>query len=544
MTDKPDLPEDSDSDTSLSGKGWDILAGGKDAPFMGDETTEQTLNEFLDSPSPFADDREADRVIEEAGQGGTPSVGVSLPPESFWDRGRGGDAGGTEPIAAGVEEAPPRDLSPEELGALFALPESSPLNAEPLTPVPSVGDMSPASSSVIPLPTENFDMESYPSHDLPIEQPVTEEPASSPESPVEEVPAPTLESLEAQTASLLEMAVADAFGTSTTPLAPAESTSIPQPTQPVPPIPPWQLPSEPSVEIAPQQVPGLLGTVDDPFAARDTDWKLSSNPNDPDLPANPEVTRLLVTKERMDALWREIDQTYNIVINDVRGYYETTEYALAELKQAREFLMAGYEYYENAEQLVMGVKAKLRLEEKVRQWSSTRGTWIGIYLITWFSLLSLSSVALYLYRIPDLVRGAGVPDVLVGTILPSLFGAFGGVVGALWVLIKHTSKERDFDPIHTQWYIMNPLLGGALGVITYLVVYVSSLFLTNTVVQGEVDVTSTRASILYIVLCTIVGFRQNVLWELIERLLKAILPKKAEDETETPIPTPTSDGAG
>lgn len=241
----------------------------------------------------------------------------------------------------------------------------------------------------------------------------------------------------------------------------------------------------------------------------------SPPPSAPELEASKDLTEKLITQERLDALWNEINETYNLAISGVRGDFRTTESALADLKKAREMLLAGLENFDNAEELVKRVKARLRLEEKVRQWSRTRGTWLGIYLVLW--LLLLSSLSLLTNRIGTIAQQF-VPAWLAAAFLPGLFGGLGGVVGALWVLIKHIARERDFDPLHTPWYVTNPFLGFALGVITYLLLRASGGLL-----GADPQVLEGTAPGLY-ALCVIVGFNQNVLWALVDRVIKAILP--------------------
>ncbi len=238
-----------------------------------------------------------------------------------------------------------------------------------------------------------------------------------------------------------------------------------------------------------------------------------------DLPPHQDLETLLITKERINALWDEINETYNLVISDVRGYYSATDSAIHDLKRARELLLAGYEHFDNAEELVKRVKARLRLEEKVRQWSRTRGTWLGIYLVIWLLLL-LAVVPLTASRVAGSATDLG-PAWMAATFLPGLFGGLGAVVGALWVLIKHIAKKRDFDPIHTPWYVTNPFMGIALGVVTYLLVRVGDVLLTGDTLlpaSGELGTMGLYA------LCIFVGFNQNVLWALADRVFKAILP--------------------
>jgi hypothetical protein len=261
-------------------------------------------------------------------------------------------------------------------------------------------------------------------------------------------------------------------------------------------------------------------SVSDPFQASSFD----ENAPEQDLAVDENVASKLVTMDRMNALWEEINETYDLVINDVRGYYDTTGKAIVQLKESRELLMAGADNFDNAEKLVMEVKAHLRLEEKIRQWTKTRGVWLEAYLLIWLLMLALSS--LLTLRV-DKVAVNFVPDWMAQTWLPGMMGGVGAVVGSLWVLNKHISKNRDFDPIHTLWYVTNPFLGIALGVITYIIIRGGGGILINAA-GGSGFVFTPETSLMLYALCVVVGFNQNVLWTLIDRFVKTVIPKDSD----------------
>ncbi|MCC6904231.1 MAG: hypothetical protein IT326_00210 [Anaerolineae bacterium] len=500
---KPDADKPRPRDTSLVGKGWEILAGGAANPFEkgGEDPFDQALLEQLrGQPNPFASDQEADQVIEEATAMNT-TPAEAPPTDAFWDRGRGAEASGPSASPASALEAEPRDLSPEELGTLFSAPEpAGAILTEPGTGTGGQNIMhTPDSGAASPLDIPGSEPSDMTSAELVPAEPV----------PVEALPE----------------------------ISPLDEAMIPiAPTEPPPP--------DMAPDTTSKAAPSMFGAditaqFDDPFAGISTkrngqvEAKISN-----DLSTDAAVESLLITDARLNRLWDMIDETYNIVVNDVRGYYDSTEEALADLKKAREYLLAGREYYDNAEQMVMSVKARLRLEEKVRVWSRTRGAWLVVYLVAWLLFLSISSLALYYLGILDFID-AHVPAWMAGTVLPTLFGALGGVVGALWVLIKHIARDRDFDPIHTTWYLTNPLMGGALGVLSYFILGFSGSIITSGMTGTAIDFNQPTSIIFQVILlttCAIIGFRQNVFWELIERFLKAVLPKKAEEEAPPATP--------
>jgi hypothetical protein len=411
-----------------------------------------------------------------------------MPDDAFWDRGRGAEAPEPSPSSGEAAEPPPRDLSPEDLGYR---PTSEPVEV--------AGEEAPAPAAE------------------PVEVAGEEEPAPEPETPVggpiSAEPAVIAETEEVAEELAGEPEVAE----TASPITDSEiddllSEPAPQPSPPSPAVSTWAAP-------VPQSF-----AVYDPFKT-DADVKISVTPG-PDLPLDKAMENLLITPERINALWDEINETYDYVVDDVRGHFSTTERAIADLKRARELLLAGAENFDNAEELVFQVKSRLRLEEKVRQWSRARGTWLGAYLILWFTLLVLATL------VSNRVQVALEPHVLdwvLASLLPGLFGGLGGVVGALWVLIKHIVKKRDFDPIHTPWYVTNPFMGIALGVVTYLVVRGGGGVLSSVAGTSTQFDLSAASPALYL-LCVVVGFQQNVLWTLIDRFVNAIMPERREEE--------------
>ncbi len=511
-----DAHSSSDSEPiSLEGKGWDILVGGQqNAAQLGG------ADPFDQSP----DDAEASAIMSASETPPGETTGVP-PEEAFWDRGRG--SGAPEPPVPTDENvaAPPRDLSPEELGAVPIPPGIETPSAAPATPeVLSVSETAPSAPAEFPVPTLSFEeLTAPPASPASAEAPSTVDMGPS----VPEVPAPGPFGAPFGAAPDAGMP----FGAAP---APFGGPAAPPPLAP-------SVPVEPTPLTAPQAVPvqpaGVYSAMDvgaeriyDPFRS---ERYVAPMPTEPEKPPDEALKGHLITQERIDALWDEINETYNLAINDVRGYFKTTEQAIIDLKKARELLLSGAENYDNAEQLVKMVKARLRLEEKVRQWSKNLGTWLALYLVIWLLLLSvLSLVTDHAQEIAAQL----VPLWMAQTILPGLFGGLGGVVGALWVLIKHIAKERDFDPIHTPWYVTNPFLGFALGVITYLLLLAGGGLIG---IEGFADAASN--SLFTYALCIIVGFNQNVLWSLVDRVIKAVVPP-TESRAATEQPSSQSGG--
>jgi hypothetical protein len=128
--DKDEEGDEQEDPTSLEGKGWDVLAGGKQNPFEmgGDDPFDLKSPE---NPTPYTDDDEAHWILTSGAQAPTPQ---ETPPDAYWDQGRSVQAGAGAPTPDQPAEAAPRDLSPEELGSLTSAElgaDSGPITAPP-----------------------------------------------------------------------------------------------------------------------------------------------------------------------------------------------------------------------------------------------------------------------------------------------------------------------------------------------------------------------------------------------------------------------------
>ncbi|MBN1428623.1 MAG: hypothetical protein JXB07_09560 [Anaerolineae bacterium] len=467
----------------LSGKGWAVLVGG-----------EENLA-ALGGSDPFD--------LEPAGTEPptTPARSASMSEST--------STSSEQPI-----DPQPRDLSPEELGYQ---PDSSPqepvsAGGEMFVDMPTETEDAPTamlpgiSPGVTVIPIEPSIIEVPPSESLP---PLDEVPSVSPDAPVIGGPVVVPEG------QVPEDVLSG-------PIAPLQA----EPVLSTPAASPWPIP---------QGVP-----IHDPFDTQSNAVYGQTDLGGSELPPDGTLSKMLITAERVNALWDEINETYDLVVNDVRGHFETTQQAIEMLKKARELLLSGHENFDNAEKLVIEVKSRLRLEEKVRQWSATRGVWLATYLVLCLLLLSIGSLTTGYVQTFAMQF---VPDWMADTWAPGLFGGLGGVVGALWVLNKHITKKRDFDPIHTMWYVTNPILGIALGVGTYIIVRGGGWVLTSVAASGDFNMT-VPLRLTLAAICFVVGFNQNVLWALVDRFVTAVIPSSEEKEQAATNDTGASSAAG
>ncbi|WP_299028325.1 hypothetical protein [uncultured Thermanaerothrix sp.] len=198
------------------------------------------------------------------------------------------------------------------------------------------------------------------------------------------------------------------------------------------------------------------------------------------------------------------------------------------LEKAQNLFGQGSEYYEEAERLLSEVEYYLAFMERVRRASQRVGFPLFLYEIFWFSVLAWGVLQINLAPTYEVIRNASpIAEVNLVHLLSSLiWGGLGGVVGALYALWKHVAKEQDFDPQYTMWYLTNPVLGVMLGGFVFLVIQAGFFSLTAGIEPGF----NIRSAFVIYVLAWISGFKQNVVYEIVRRILDVF-------RVETPVQT-------
>ena len=495
--------ENQDDNANLEGKGWDILAGGEEHAKQagGDDPFDQADSPAASGDNPFDEPVGAGLTTggENPFDAGATEAALSGPSSAYGDWGRGGDnpAMGRRPTPSTAPE--PRDLKPEDLGYRG---DTGPLSTVATQPLGAPRDLSPDD---IVYSSGSTSGASADDEIITGSEPTT---SSSSEAPPQRLVTPSSAPAVTGISAGVEVSLA---GTASS----AGGTQLEEQSR-------FATPSA--------AVPVIESQIYDPFAGAGEPPILTSDPSS-DLAIDPGLGQTLVTPERINSLWDEINAAYNEAVSEVRGHFQSTEKLLANLKNARELLMAGIEHYDNAEVLVKRVQAKLQLEDKVRVWSRTIGTWIAVYLVAW--LIALLLMVMIQRNVLDVFEQL-MPVDMAAAYIPALWGGLGGVLGGLWVLIEHTTRKRDFDPIHTRWYVLNPFMGMGLGVVVY------ALFQMGVIVGGSgtgqvptepMSITEGNRWFLYGI-CLVVGFQQNVVWDLLDRVVSIIRPSKDKDDEE------------
>lgn len=269
--------------------------------------------------------------------------------------------------------------------------------------------------------------------------------------------------------------------------------------------------AQPSSPIPAQPAPGIV------HAAGGVQHEAQS--------AEDAMIELLVTDEDMLAMWRRADQAQKDVKRLISTLYIARQ-QLNHIQAARNELMAGKAYYEDAERHINEVEFRVQLSIQLDKLAKTTIPRLYVYLASWFII----TVAL-LFIFGESIFSAEGSSLyfLAGSML---WGGMGGLVGALMPLIKHFSVEQDFAPRHNWWYIASPFVGSVMGAIIYLFMMLGSLSITS----GEVS-----SPVIIYILSGLAGYQHKIFTNLVKRMLK-VLEFDGQEEVEEEVEPKTSSG--
>ena len=246
---------------------------------------------------------------------------------------------------------------------------------------------------------------------------------------------------------------------------------------------------------------------------------------------------LFVTDKVMQEAWqRTMDLDQQIKDNISRA--NVAESLLVMLMQARRHLLAGKTQFDEANSLLHSVEYSVHYYQQSYEDSRKHAWWIFLYETLWLiGMLVLTMWILRLNGLPDnnpqlsttMQQFLGV--ISADQLLKSLaWGSLGGVAGAMHALWRHVAKLHDFSRRYNLWYITMPILGFGLGGFVYLI-FQAGFFSLVGGVQSGIDIKSPY--MIYLVAWA-VGFKQNVVYNLVRRVIDVIYPpayEKTEEES-------------
>lgn len=252
-----------------------------------------------------------------------------------------------------------------------------------------------------------------------------------------------------------------------------------------------------------------------PFARLPADQVIT-----PSKPGNPELQRRYVKEKDLTELWAKITELQERVVSSVRADRTNTDAYQRDLLYARTLLLESDANFEEAYQVYYLVKADLERELRVAADTRRYRLPLVIYHLIWLAatVLAIGLDERFRALIPESV------SIMKLAWLPILSGVFGALFNGMMAIHEHTTIRRDFDPIHLTWYLLNPIIGGMLGLVVFILFVVSASTFTANLISRPTD--ELQSSLVIWLLAFIVGWQQNIVIQLLNRFLKALAPNQ------------------
>jgi len=264
-----------------------------------------------------------------------------------------------------------------------------------------------------------------------------------------------------------------------------------------------------------QPISGPLVQVSDDLALVSSSYKPGQS-----LPSNKELVDIFVPNARLVTAWAEIDDLEAQVSSASNISRKLALELVARLTSARNYLMNNRDQFEEAEQEVAIVKYYLN---RVRTSSFTQHPRPILAFLMFFLVLLvlgfITSASITAY-VEKMVPNAAVD---FGTVwITILWGGVGGWFGAIYNLWAHVARDQDYDPQFALWYYTNPVIGLILGALVHVIAQ------TGLGMLGSAGNTTQLApQVIYgmYVLAWAVGFQQNLALSLVNSVLKKLIPQ-------------------
>jgi hypothetical protein len=327
-----------------------------------------------------------------------------------------------------------------------------------------------------------------------------------------------------------------------TPVEPAPPPPVIEPVRPVPAPPPTTLPAPPPPTARIESFGGIAAAPAQ-IALEDLlpeDLRFGSGSaaiqvvdriqEEKDAQISAQVARY-IGKERREALDQEIERLYGEVAQILSDNKEDSAYALKVLSEAQNYVLEDIRQYDEALYRVAIVKTMLIRKQNLRRWSYTWGMFVFFYAVIWLVIFIAGYMVTGSLResMQQAVIGNEGFEAVRAAWYSALAGGVGGVIGILYSLYWHVSMKQDFDRQYVMYYLVQPVMGFVLGAVIYFIIAAGFL-----IVNTENILADSTVITLQILLGWIAGFRQRLVFEMIDRIVQKISP---QDSDKTPVST-------
>ena len=239
-------------------------------------------------------------------------------------------------------------------------------------------------------------------------------------------------------------------------------------------------------------------------------------------------------EEWIQTLESSIDEAYDQVRNEVGTNKNITTECYNKLLQARDIVLRrDVAQIAQAEYYVEDVRTRLRRATESEKAAKRHQWWILIWGLFWFVAFMALQLVINESWFWDTIAPTGVTNLVVDMevfLTTMIWGGIGGVVAILYSLFKHVG-QRDFDPHYKLSYLGKPFLGLILGATTYMIfnLVLRTLGILPAgleAAEGFADTAFTVAPGVLYLIAWASGFKENTIFELVERTMKRIFGSK------------------
>jgi hypothetical protein len=261
-----------------------------------------------------------------------------------------------------------------------------------------------------------------------------------------------------------------------------------------------------------------------------------------------ELLRRRSVQVMLAELDRAIDGQYDRILReDISVNADITDRCHKLLRESRAIVLhRQVEQLAKAEWNVEQVRARLdRAGESRKQ--ANRYSWpIALWGMAWFTafvyLIFNPAPIFEWFNLSDFNDQFLVPEIFLRSLF---FGGIGGVAAVFYHLFKYVS-QRSFDSQYGLSFVGKPFMGMILGSMIYLTVFVAMRILGLAPIGLEQEGAQTVTDVMYMALLFFIamaaGFKENLAFDLLNRVIKALLG--TEQEEQVPAPPSITTGTG
>ncbi len=267
----------------------------------------------------------------------------------------------------------------------------------------------------------------------------------------------------------------------------------------------------------------------------------------PDRELTEEERRRLLARlgsTRVRDLDEEITKTYDQIMTRVGENEEIATECYNQLLKARDIVLRrDAARIPQAEYYVEQVRARLKRASESEAGAKKYAWWIAGWGLFWFIAYLAVLILLNYGWFQDVIASSssGNSPVDMEIFLPAMvWGGIGGVAAVFYSLFKHVG-QRDFDTQYNLSYVGKPFLGIILGATVYMIIHLMLMTL-GILPTGLAEVTEgldtlTVAPWIIYLLAWVCGFKENRIFDLVDRVMKQIFSsKEAAPPAEPTIP--------